>query len=71
MSYHRKKRESVILEREEARVASLYTDELREHARRTKSCTCTGCMRVTVVVGTALFYCGAILFFIFILIARE
>lgn len=71
MSYQRKKRESIIVAKEDARLSVLYADEIREYQRRTTSCTRAGCIRVTIVMGAA-FFCGAsLLFFLFILIARE
>lgn len=69
MAYNRKKRSDVLKEKEVTIAKELYAEEIREKLKQ-ESKTCAGCLRVSIVIGTVMIYCGAIIFFIFILIAR-
>lgn len=69
MAYNRKKRSDVLKEKHETIVKEVYANEISEKLKE-ESKTCAGCLRVSIVLGTVMIYCGAIIFFIFILIAR-
>lgn len=69
MAYNRRKREQSLKEKQDSLVNEIYLEDIRERLKR-ESNTWAGCTRVTIVLGTVMVYCGAIIFFIFILIAR-